>query len=1495
MSIIPSPGAAPGGPDSDEFIFPAGRTTIPEGQVLYWRDIGYTPLVAEDDSELVNNGTLWFDINERQDGEAYDFRILIYGSPYNFSLVNNGLMYVHAHSSTHLVDTSIYSPTSYVNTGSIFAVSDIGEAKVILGNETTLVENSGIIAAQTLGYDDGIVGTGTATAIDATGTGYRYNSIVNHATGQILAEAPFQAIAVHVAGAGSSQEVNSTPGTPIVDNAGLIEAATTDAQGISFGIVMESFDGYTSYIVNSGTIRADFAVYATSYGSLDVDNPSEYVVNEAGGKIFGAIALFDGEDTVENHGVINGIVQMGDDADHYFGTGRVNGYVDMGWGNDLFEGSSRADKAAGGRGTDTMIGGGGNDLLLGGFGSDTISGDAGNDGLFGEWGNDTITTSAADYAHGGAGEDTIVLGDYTFEGAHGGSGFDVLVMAQGARDFDLSKMLEGGRISSFEAIELTGGQSLAIDTASIATLSDIAGELWVDSTSTDAVYLDGDWTRGSDVTWAGTLYEVWTQGEYTVFVTEASSVQAGVATNFGGFDAIASGTAALRPGEEAGLDYSPFYSAGTGFEVEFETGRFDDTLRFTIDFEEVFYSPNPGIALYSYDTGIFTNNGQVIAATEGATGETSGVRMHNVDDFINNGLIYVESVVDPYYNDYGAVAIGAAANFVLTNRGEIYTYSALGSAIAVDEGGAAINSGYVTAVSDSYQAFGIWGASGIDDDIGVGNASRVFANTGVIQAYGTASEWAYIDSGSPLEDILYSAAAIGLRGNGSFTNDGTIIGGLTDNAAADQFSVGLFTFDRSGASQTGVTNNGLIAGTYAIVFEHTSTTHHYVVNNGEIQGDIAMAQGADSYDGRNGLMSGTVYGFAGADTFIGGDHPDSFDGGRGADTMTGGGGNDLLDGGDGSDTAIYAGSRDAYTITLIADGVFEISGAEGTDTLTNIEFAAFADMTLDLSTIEPPVVGIEGTNGDDVLDGTSEEDTMFGYGGADELLGRGSADELHGGDGDDVLRGGGGNDVLFGDADADQLFGNSGDDELDGGLGNDTLDGGDGIDTARYAGSRANYTITQVATGVFEIVGSEGTDTLTNIEFAAFADMTVDLSTIAPPEVVLEGTSGADVLEGTSDADRMFGYGGGDELYGRGGDDEMHGGGGADLLTGGGGDDWLLGDAGNDELYGNSGNDTLDGGIGADIMVGGADDDSYYVDDAGDVVSEAADEGFDTAYFAFDFDLASHGGYANIEAYGLAGAATRLIGIDYAIGNELANYIEAAPFAPSTLFGMAGNDEIKAGRNSDTVYGGDDDDLIHGLSGNDVLFGDGGNDDIRGGGNADELDGGSGNDSLQGGNGRDTLSGGAGSDFLKGQKGNDTLDGGDGDDNLRGNDGRDVLVGGAGRDTLAGGTGQDSFVFDENDFVDTGLTGSSADRITDFSRGDGDLIDLSAIDAIDGDADDAFSFVGTDAFSGTAGELRYEFVDGYTMVFMDVDGDTNADFAIRVDGTLNLLASDFVL
>ena len=119
-------------------------------------------------------------------------------------------------------------------------------------------------------------------------------------------------------------------------------------------------------------------------------------------------------------------------------------------------------------------------------------------------------------------------------------------------------------------------------------------------------------------------------------------------------------------------------------------------------------------------------------------------------------------------------------------------------------------------------------------------------------------------------------------------------------------------------------------------------------------------------------------------------------------------------------------------------------------------------------------------------------------------------------------------------------------------------------------------------------------------------------------------------------------------------------------------------------------------------------------------------------------------------------------------------------------------------------------------------------------------------------------------------------------------------MGGAGSDVLIGGSGADVFLYTA--LTDLGLTTSSTDTLTDFSHASLDLIDLSQLDADTTQlGNQAFSFIGTAAFTSYAGELRYAVNGSNTALYGDVDGNGVADFAILLQGVTSFLVTDVVL
>jgi Ca2+-binding RTX toxin-like protein len=253
------------------------------------------------------------------------------------------------------------------------------------------------------------------------------------------------------------------------------------------------------------------------------------------------------------------------------------------------------------------------------------------------------------------------------------------------------------------------------------------------------------------------------------------------------------------------------------------------------------------------------------------------------------------------------------------------------------------------------------------------------------------------------------------------------------------------------------------------------------------------------------------------------------------------------------------------------------------------------------------------------------------------------------------------------------------------------------------------------------------------------------------------------------------------------------------------------------------------------------------------------------------------------------------------------------------IFGFGGDDRIKGGGGADAIFGGGGIDTVSYLDSQEgvwVSLVDGGQlgDDATGdvftsienlqGSNFGDLlvgddgpnvlEGLDGNDTLDGRGGPDTLYGGSGNDHMLGGGSNDVLDGGSGADNLSGGDGPDILNGGTGVDRLTGGSGADTFRWKST--ADAGTTFVTADFVSDFERSEGDLLDLSIIDA---DAtvvgNQSFEFIGREAFTAP-GQVRWFLSnDDRTFIVLNTDNDSVREMMIEVAGQPFLEADWFIL
>ncbi len=1148
-----------------------------------------------------------------------------------------------------------------------------------------------------------------------------------------------------------------------------------------------------------------------------------------------------------------------------------------GAGNDSIIGSQFADvlddNAAGSpfesdatADTDTLDGRGGNDILVAENGDDTLIGGAGDDQL-----------------SGGAGTDTAVFSGLRSEYSFGGSTSSTATVTDGVANRDGVDSLSG-----IEQVRFGDGAVFSLD-ALVNNVAPVIGALSSNTVTENAVN--------------GTV--VGTVSAADANSTGGDSFTYSLSDNAGGRFAINATTGEITVADGSLLDAEQAQQHSVTV-VTTDSGGLTDTEVFTI---------NVGDA-DEFNTSPVTDadNAANTVAENVAVGTAVGVTADAFDSDVTTSGVTYSLVSNPgglfqIDSSTGLVSTAAAINFESVGASRSITVR------ATSQDGSFSEQAFTIAVTNVNEAPVISSNGGgatanvsVDEDtLAVTTVQAGDVDAGATLTYA-------ISGGADAAKFTINAAtgALSFRNAPDFEAP-TDVGGDNVYDVVVQVSDGTLTDTQA------------IAVSVAD-FRETQT--------------IILTSGVDNYTAPSD-DNYFVDALAGNDTV-------TTNGGR--DIIRGNAGDDVISSGANDDIITYSGTKDGFDTVdggagtndrihaLANNTIIGLKSVTGVETISangysgvKIVGSAVTD-TLDFSGVELlNIVSIDGAAGNDTIRGSQADDVIIG------------------GAGDDALFGNGGNDTFV-------LASKSGLDSIDGGAGVNTVRAGAAnavltwsnianvqavsnvafnnpalaYDNFRIAGTALADTINLTGvtlTGVAAIDGGSGDDTITGsagnntIIGGAGNDMLAgeggdDTFLVASKtgNDSIDGGSGYDIVRATSD-NVLIGWGqftgveelsaggfAGVRLLGTAGADAINVSGfvlnGIDAIDGGAGDDTITGSANNDRIIGGTGNDTLFGNAGDDTFL--------FASGAGsDTIDGGAD--YDTIEVTAANATLTWGSFTNIEAISSGGFANAKI-----VGTGLNDAIDLSAYTLTgiaSIDGGSGNDVITGTDGADTLIGGKGNDTIDGGDGDDVfLFASGaGTDTIIGGAGIDTVRASAANTLITWGafSGIEAVSG---DNFtgvkIVGTTGADTIDltgvtltniaaieGGKGNDTITGSAGADRIVGGAGMDTLRGGGAADVFDFDL--LADSYRT--TIDTVADFQRGL-DRIDLSTIDAnTQAAGDQAFAFIGTAAFSGVAGQLRFEVIAGGLQVSVDVDGNGTADMAIKLSGLATLDASDFIL
>jgi len=966
-----------------------------------------------------------------------------------------------------------------------------------------------------------------------------------------------------------------------------------------------------------------------------------------------------GNDTLDGGDDDDGL-SGGDGVDRLSG-GAGNDVMFGDAGDDLLFGDAGDDALEGGTGNDSIYGGDGNDLVHGGDGNDVLQGNDGVDELTGAAGDDTLDGGRGDDHLDGAAGDDILVGGAGNDYLNGGVGFNRYVISVGDGDDQIDSIGDtaaaGTQVDG--ELKLTGG--LTPENVRVER-QDQSLKLYYEGGS---VFIE-NYFRQIDPAVDPALQQAVSVAPVTRIVFDdgttwaLAEVKNLVMTATSGDDIIRGFESGdLIDGGEGddeiyGLGGNDTLLGGGGRDV-LDGGNGDDDLRGGAG-DDVLFGGNGSNHLDGGD-------GNDILWVDGGGSSTllGGTGNDTLNGSYANEVFDGGSGDDVFYgnngNDVYLFGVGSGSDEV--RRGELGSTTIRLSAGLTPQDVDFVLEPYVTG------GFTLRIKLHNDED------SLLMYGLGVI-------DW---DSG---------ALVIGDRQFSVQFSDGTMLN------ARQVFDAAVAAGNVPSSMKVGAAGADVMAG-----------TSEY---------DLFGMEGDDVLNA--GYSATTLWGGAGNDTLLGGSGWDELRGGDGDDYLYGGTGNDRLLGGQGSDTFFYQ----------LGDGVDTITDAGG----TSLAPRTGMDVLQLGSGIDPDQVTVRMDGANYVLSFINSPydqiilSAQLMNDGTAQLNQNGAIEKVQFANGviwdqstllakvpKNTINGTAGNDTLNGTSGMDLLRGYAGDDILDGKFMFDWMEGGSGNDT---------YVVDNADDKVVELAG-EGDDLVrASVSYVLPAEVERITITGTSQSVRATGNALANILTGTTYYNELYGMDGDDVLDGKGGSDLLVGGAGDDLYiayayenkviekvgegidtvqsgyshtlgenverliltgtsaingTGNAQDNYLLGNAAANTLLGNAGNDVLDGGAGADGMEGGVGDDSYFVDNINDRITESSSAGMDSVRSSVTFTLST-----NVENLTLVGSAaingTGNAQDNLLIGNEAVN----------TLTGAAGADVLDGGAGADMLVGG---------------------------------------------------------------------------------------------------------------------------------------------------------------------------------------------------------------